>query len=169
MPPDTQDGDVVERLDTLAQHVRAIRRAFEIAATRIIIVSPFISAAAIEADGLTDLVRSAAESGIGVTVYTDSLLDAQDGRLKDRARDGREALERAGAKLLVKRGIHNKALAVDDSILIEGSFNWLSAQRDTSAKYHRHEVSVVVKTGDTPRFIERLVSALDNLPTKASR
>lgn len=168
-PSDTQDGDVVERLDTLAQHVRAIRRAFEIAANRIIIVSPFISSAAIEADGMTELVRSAAESGVEVTVYTDSLLDARDGRLKDRARDGRDLLESAGANLLVKRGIHNKALAVDDAILIEGSFNWLSAQRDTSAKYHRHEVSVVVKTGDTPRFIERLISALDNLPTKASR
>jgi phosphatidylserine/phosphatidylglycerophosphate/cardiolipin synthase-like enzyme len=155
---------VVAKMDTLRKHVRALERAFEIATRRIVIVSPFISSAAIGADRLAEKVATALRNDVEVKIYTDSRLDMRNGKLKDSAKEGRQLLERQGAELKVKQGIHNKALAVDDSLLIEGSFNWLSAQRDESGPYHRHEVSVVVKTADTPRFVERLLSVLDAMP-----
>ena len=168
-PTQRQEDDLVDRIDTLRKHVRALERAFEIATQRIVIVSPFISSAAIAADRLAEKIATARRNDVEVRIYTDSRLDMRNGKLKDSAKEGRQLLERQGAELKVKQGIHNKALAVDNFLLIEGSFNWLSAQRDESAPYHRHEVSVVVKTGDTPGFVERLLSVLDAMPAEEAR
>ncbi len=154
----------VDRLDNLNKHVGALKRAFEIARTRIIIVSPFISIRAIEADGLVELIRKATEAGTEVVVYTDDHLDKRDGALKPWAQKGRRALEGANAKLKCKIGIHNKALAIDEKILIEGSFNWLSAQRDLSDRYRRYEVSVAMRTDTTPEDIENLLNAVETVP-----
>jgi phosphatidylserine/phosphatidylglycerophosphate/cardiolipin synthase-like enzyme len=167
-PQKRRDGDLIDRLDTLSKHVRALERAFEIATRRIVIVSPFISSAAIKSDKLTERVAAARQNNTQVTVYTDSQLDVKNGKLKETAREGRELLQKHGAELKVKEGIHNKALVVDDSLSIEGSFNWLSAQRDESSPYHRYEVSVVVRTGETPGFIEGLLNKLDALPSEKS-
>jgi hypothetical protein len=73
-------------------------------------------------------------------------------------------LEEAHAKLKCKNGIHNKALVIDERILIEGSFNWLSAQRDPSDRYQRYETSVAMSIDTTPRDIEDLLNAIDAVP-----
>jgi hypothetical protein len=162
--PGQDEEHFVDRLDSLNKHVRALKRAFAIAHSRIIIISPFISIRAIEADGLVALIRKVKEAGIEVVVYTDDHLDKRDGSLKPWAQQGRQALEEANAKLRYKTGIHNKALVIDDQILIEGSFNWLSAQRDPSDRYRRYEVSVAMKTDNTPRDIDDLLTAVEAVP-----
>ena len=45
--------------------------------------------------------------------------------LRKEAVAGRKALTENGVKLILLKGIHNKSLAIDDSVLVEGSFNWL--------------------------------------------
>ena len=153
--------DAVVRLDTLARHVKALARAFERAEKRLVIVSPFIASHAVENDGIQEKIENAIAKGVEVVVYTDGFLDTQHGRLRPNAEKGRQALKDAGAALLVKNGIHNKAIAVDRKILIEGSFNWLSAVRDETSKYHRQEVSIVVQTEQTERFIQDLLDSLE--------
>ncbi|MCY4780371.1 hypothetical protein ORI89_11970 [Sphingobacterium sp. UT-1RO-CII-1] len=49
--------------------------------------------------------------------------------------------------LLLANGVHNKTILIDDSVLIEGSFNWLSATRDKTSPYHRSEASIVITDG----------------------
>lgn len=156
--------DIV-RLDTLPKHQRALARAFERATKRIVIVSPFISFEAIEQDQLEEKIRKATQQGIEVLVFTDGYLDTQFGRLKDRTQRGRTILTESGANLIIKNGIHNKALAIDDDVLIEGSFNWLSATRDVTSPYYRREVSVVVQTEKTQQFIQDLLEFLEATPT----
>ncbi|MFW6213461.1 MAG: AAA domain-containing protein [Spirochaetota bacterium] len=153
--------DGVVRLDTLAKHVKALARAFERADKRLVIVSPFIASHAVEHDGLQEKIENAIAKGVEVVVYTDGFLDTQHGTLRPNAEKGRQAIIDAGATLVVKNGIHNKAIAVDQKILVEGSFNWLSAVRDESSKYHRHEVSIVVQTEKTERFIQDLLESLE--------
>ena len=47
--------------------------------------------------------------------------------------------------MIVYKGIHNKTICVDDKLLIEGSFNWLSSVRDENSPYCRKETSVMLQ------------------------
>lgn len=64
--------------------------------------------------------------------------------LLSHAKDGRNALIESGVTLIEVKGIHNKSLAIDNHTLIEGSFNWLSANRHK--EYSRHECSIIVSS-----------------------
>lgn len=65
-----------------------------------------------------------------------------------------------GAKLTVLSGIHNKTLIIDRRVLIEGSFNWLSAVRDETSQYNRYETSIVIQAPQCERFIDRAENEL---------
>ena len=83
--------------------------------------------------------------------------DTKTNQLLSRAEEGRNILIENGATLIEVKGIHNKSLAIDNHTLIEGSFNWLSANRHK--EYSRHECSIVVPCGvsaePTGRFLWR--------------
>ena len=102
-----------------------MRQAFKAATKRLLIVSPFISLQAIEHDNLIPLMREAVERGVEVVVYSDFRLDCdkQTGALRKETVAGRKAVAEIGVKLILLKGIHNKSLAIDDSVLVEGSFN----------------------------------------------
>lgn len=135
----------VMRIATLDKHRKCLRYCFEEAEKRLLIFSPFISEAAIIADGVTALIKTAIERGVCVKIITDEYLDMVNGRLKDSAEAGRNILRKAGAKLIVYKGIHNKTICVDNKLLIEGSFNWLSSVRDENSPYCRKETSVMLQ------------------------
>ncbi|MBN2738813.1 MAG: hypothetical protein JXR70_17655 [Spirochaetales bacterium] len=149
------DQDPVKRVDKLKAHRGSLKKAFVIAQARIVVVSPFITIAALQADEIPALVSTAVARGVEVHVLTDSSLDLVDGQLRPQAREGRIALEAAGAKLSVLSGIHNKTIMIDREVFIEGSFNWLSAVRDETSQYHRYETSLVVQAPYCERFIQR--------------
>jgi len=149
------DQEPVKRVDTLKAHRGSLKKAFEIAQERVVIVSPFIANAALQADDIPSLVTAATARGVEVLVLTDDSLDLVDGQLKPQTKEGRLALEAAGAKLMILSGIHNKTVIIDRSVFIEGSFNWLSAVRDENSQYHRYETSLVVQAPYCERFILR--------------
>lgn len=39
-------------------------------------------------------------------------------------------MQNAGANIKLINNLHAKLLIIDDNIIVEGSFNWLSAKRD---------------------------------------
>lgn len=131
----------VDRLSELDQHRRALAWAINTAQQQLIIVSPFISLHAIQADGITELIKAAKarQPSLRIIVYTDAHLDAPRGQLHPHAQAGRAALRLAGAEVKITEQIHNKTICLDNHALLEGSFNWLSAAR--SGQYVRHEVS----------------------------
>lgn len=131
----------VNRLSELKAHRDALAWAINTAEQHLVIVSPFISVWAIQADGLTDLIvaAKARRPALRITVYTDAHLDAPHGQLHAYTQAGREALARAGAEVKIAAQIHNKTVCFDGHTLLEGSFNWLSASR--SEVLARHEVS----------------------------
>lgn len=97
-----------------------------------------------------------------VTVYTDSSLDydTKTNQLLSRAEEGRNILIENGATLIEVKGIHNKSLAIDNHTLIEGSFNWLSANRHK--EYSRHECSIVVSSVQADEYINNLIKELES-------
>lgn len=132
------------RISELDKHRRVLNRAIYTAKNRLVIVSPFISIKAIEDDSLIEHLKNIIEEGVDVTVFTDQNLDSPTGKLKNNSKLGREALTNIGVELKIIQGIHQKSILVDDDILIEGSFNWLSAVRDETSPYFRQEVSYII-------------------------
>lgn len=147
----------VMRISTLDKHRKCLAYCFEEATKQLLIFSPFISEAAITADGIISLITAAVNRGVSVAVVTDEYLDRVNGRLKAVAESGRNALQKAGAKLIVYKGVHSKTICVDDKLLIEGSFNWLSAVRDAKSPYCRNEASVMMQGEGIAKMITTIV------------
>jgi hypothetical protein len=136
---------MVNRINKLDEHINILRKAFETAQSELIIVSPFISIHAIENDSVAEQVKVAIGRGVKITVFTDSKLDFIKGKLKETSQRGRDALMKSGVVLKIVDGVHNKTLIVDDTMLVEGSFNWLSAVRDQTNPFFRVETSIVLR------------------------
>lgn len=174
--------DGVIRVNDLKTHVGTLNRAFEIAKSELIIVSPFISSNAIECDTIKCFDNNGKETvssieidsvkkqlsatvnkGVKVIIITDSTLDINNNQLKPTAKKGREIIEQSGAKLKLVDGIHSKTIIIDNDIIIDGSFNWFSALRDEQSKYFREESSIVVKGEQAKPMIKKAKAYLENV------
>lgn len=152
---DLFEQEPVERISELQKHRSVLKKAIETAEKRLVIVSPFISIQALTDDRIPELLFEAVQRNVEVIIYTDAHLDMVKGSLKPHAEAGRKALIETGATLQIMSGIHNKTVIVDRKVLIEGSFNWLSAVRDEQSPYHRRETSIVLQYPHCERFITR--------------
>ena len=143
----------VVRIDRLTEHRRCLRRAFEEATQRLLVVSPYLTPRAIAADEVAELVRRARDRGVRVVVaYCRDLVQRRATEAK--TTEARTCLEEAGAEVLALDRIHNKSLAVDDRWIVEGSFNWLSATRDPTSRYQRAEASLLCRAPLAVEMIE---------------
>lgn len=148
--------NAIDRIDTLEQHIKTLEKCFKIAQKELIIFSPFISIKAIENDNVISLINEATNRDVKVSILTDKYLDKVRNKLKENSELGRNAIKNTKANLIVVNGIHNKTICVDDNLIIEGSFNWLSATRDTSSLYFRNEISVVIQGNKVKGDIEKI-------------
>jgi hypothetical protein len=148
----------ITRIDTLKSHRSCLKKVFSVAKKEVIVFSPFISINAIQKDEIEKHIIASVHNDVKVSVITDKTfdLDEQTRQLKPYSAKGRKALENAGADLIIENSIHNKTICVDDSILIEGSFNWLSATRDHNSPYHKNNASVIIQGGKVKEEIERI-------------
>ncbi|MFL0171634.1 AAA domain-containing protein, partial [Tenacibaculum maritimum] len=148
--------NTINRVDTLDQHREILQKCFEIAQKELIIFSPFISIKAIEEDNVISLIKEVISRGVKVTILTDKYLDRVRNKLKENSELGRLALKATKANLIEVNGIHNKTICIDDKIIVEGSFNWLSAVRDKNSSYYRKETSVILQGGKVNEDIKKI-------------
>lgn len=134
---DLGTGRLIANLD---DHRSVLRDALETAQRHVVIVSPFLTEAAIASDGVEAEIQATARRGVQVRIVSDPQLN------KDPAAFGRcvRRLEDAGAqvRLAATQGVHSKMLLVDRSWLVIGSFNWLSAVRQPESRWARYESSL---------------------------
>lgn len=121
-------------------------------------MSPFLSIHALESDNLLPFIQEAVKRRVEVLVYTDHYLDKKNGLWKEESLKARRALVENHVSLRILKGIHNKTLVVDDCLLVEGSFNWLSARRNKENA--RHECSILVQTPAAAAYIDQLAQEL---------
>ncbi len=153
------DGKEVHLINTLPKHVATLARAFERAEERLVIVSPYLRSRAVEADNLPQKVNDAVRNGVEVTIYVD---DGFNNQLQlPSAAQAASKLQDSGATIKVCHNIHSKIICIDDQIFIEGSFNWLSAERIRD-DYTRHETSMIYIGAQAPDFIEDTVQHIDS-------
>ena len=148
-------------IDTLEGHRQTLIQAFQKATHRVIIVSPYITLAALRADRIPEVVREAAQKGITTLIVTDPRLNMP--------RQGEftqciEQLLSAGAQVVQsKKGVHSKELCRDENLYVCGSFNWLSAVRSEDSTYHRQEASLGCFPPDAERLIRRVLNRIEEL------
>ncbi len=125
------------QLLTLEDHREALREALRESQEQVLIVSPYLTRRAIEADGIDAALRQAHHRGVEVKILY--CVDLH--RRPEVAAEVAEDLRQCGAEVHPVPRIHSKLLAVDRRWYIDGSFNWLGAVRDTNDPYHRLETS----------------------------
>jgi hypothetical protein len=74
--------------------------------------------------------------------------------------EGKRLLVESGAIVRIARRIHNKTVTVDDRVISEGSFNWLSAVRRAESLYHRLERTLVYEDSAAP-LIRRFLADIE--------
>lgn len=154
------DAGAVRKLAGLAEHREALRDFFAGARETIRITSPWVVADAIRADGIEQMVADAVSRDVRVTCYVDAELNLEGGRERPAATEGKRLLEAVGAEVKVARRIHNKTVTVDDRVICEGSFNWLSSARRVESPFHRYERSLMYADGAAP-LIQRFVADIE--------
>lgn len=152
----TTPQNKVNRINDLDTHRKILKRCFDSVKKELIIFSPFLSINAIKDDNIISLINECITKDIKITILTDNNLDKKDGQLKKHSKLAREAISGTKAKLVIINGIHNKTICIDNKVLIEGSFNWLSATRDVNSPYHRNETSVIIQGATVENEINKI-------------
>ncbi len=155
------------RISTLEGHRQVLRSALANikSGETVIIASPWITMKAIEADGISALVSTAVkERGANVQIIVDGELSLRDPG--HRAADAIEEMKKAGAKIFPVTNMHNKTLIIGNAEIIEGSFNWLSANRLENDLYVRHDTSWRISGHAAPEAIEAAKQEFKKISTK---
>ncbi len=152
---EADDETAVHHIRTLDKHVRALKRAFDRAQRRLDIVSPFLRWRAVEQDRIGEQTRAAVARGVEVNIYIDQ--DFNENLTLPAAVEAATALRESGAQVHICRNIHSKVVCVDNEVFIEGSFNWLSAERSI-ADYTRYETSIIYTGPMAATFIEETLA-----------
>lgn len=132
----------IERISSLDSHRDSLKQAFEDAQDRLVISSPFITKSALQKDSIEEQIRNAVKRGVKVKVFYDSQLNCV---RRHELKDSINRLKEAGAEVVHKDRLHSKVLYIDNKMIIESSFNWLSAVRDESSEYQRYESSLLYR------------------------
>ena len=128
-------------IHTLESHQAFIAGIFKTAQHKIILCSPFIS---YSPDYQKDFTHKMLNKALRKNVHVYFVCRAGDPQL-DRLRYYlRDVLESPFMHLVTSPNIHLKTVVVDDELIAEGSFNWLSASRDAESDAHNHEVTLVL-------------------------
>ncbi|KJR61212.1 hypothetical protein VY88_32960 [Azospirillum thiophilum] len=153
------DKERIERISTLDGHLQVLADAFAQAQRRIVITSPYMTLDAVGFEGLNlpALIRAAGGRGVRVGIYVDP---TQNRKKPDDYRQALQRLADAGAIVRETSGFHNKSLVVDETEIVEGSFNWLSAQRRAGMTFQRHECSLRYRGPKAATFTEAAVQEL---------
>ena len=127
-------------LTTLEQHLGFFQSVFKEAQHKIVICSPFISSSeAYREDIDPRVLRNAADRGVEIFFIcsaTDPYLPNFQAFLR--------SIRVSNIYLVKANNFHSKTIIVDDQLIAEGSFNWLSAARYEMSQFHNHETTIFV-------------------------
>ena len=104
--------------------------------------------------------REVKSAGVDVTIYTDRELDLVKGELRPWSKEARMLLLSRGIPLRIVDKIHCKMVIVDNNLLANGSFNWLSATRSELSPFANYEVTTVSCGEDLSQQIEQVLAPL---------
>lgn len=155
----------VEHLSSLEDHRRVLKQCFEQAREELTIVSPYITLNALKADMICDAIASTKARGVSVKIYTDIACIQQVNNYNQQAvTQITDTLKASGASVFLASRLHNKTIKIDNHTVVEGSFNWLSANR---GQYAKLEHSILYRGKEIREFVKKIETSLSML--KAQR
>lgn len=158
--PDLEaQADRCEIISELDGHRVALREAFTRSRGSLTLISPWITADAVEADGILGLCEAATARGVAVEIHTSADFNAERGAEAFAAIKAR--LEAAGAIVREARNLHTKAIFIDEREMIAGSFNWLSSRR--SGRLAHREKSIRYASPLIAQERQRELAALEKI------
>lgn len=153
--------DEIEHFNTVESHRKMLSNSFIIAKNRLIIVSPFISINALQSDNIGDKVRNAIKNNISIDIY------ANKNWINEKEREyyvkpAIDLLKTSGVEVKLINNLHAKLLMIDDNIIIEGSFNWLSAKRNNKLSEQQIDLSILYRGEKVKELIKSNIEMLNN-------
>lgn len=148
----------VDRITDIEKHRYTLKKVFRKAIKRVIIVSPFIRDRAVMADGIVSLTKKSVKKDVKVKIYIDNHFNK--GLDLPAAKKAYDRLKKAGAEINICHNIHSKILCKDEDVFIEGSFNWLSSERELN-KYMQYETSSIHMGDQTRDYIQETLKHMN--------
>ncbi len=145
---------MVEHLTDLDAHRAAFSRALTESRETVLIVSPYLRPRALDGDDVEHQITAARQRDVEVIIFYNSAFHEQ-AEDHAKAEAAVQRLGRAGADVRAMAGIHLKTLAVDRRWLVQGSFNWLSAERSVEL-WQNLEASFLYSGREAGAWIERI-------------
>jgi len=146
--------DEIQQITTLERHREVLTAAFQDSIKELNIVSPFLRRNAVRLDNIPELIRQRAPY-ITINIYTDPLLNQGH---RSEFHEVINTLKEAGATVILVKNVHSKIIAIDELIIIEGSFNWLSAARE--GRHVREECSLLYHGEKAAQFIHEILQPI---------
>lgn len=120
-------------ISDLKGHRETLRRSFELAQRDLVIVSPWVTKAALQADDILASIAGAVARGVGVRLFIGEDMNLENytetefiSLLND--------LRATGAHVTLVNKMHQKVIYIDEEVMVAGSFNWLSSSRTDQFK-----------------------------------
>lgn len=149
-------SEKVWQVNTLSGHLDLLRKSFDKAINVLHIVSPYISINALKEPDICVLIDRFKHKEIHI--YVDKNLSMKQVGFNEAINQ----LKEAGAIVHFVERVHSKVIAIDESFLVLGSFNWLSASRDPDSKYSNIESSIGYFGSNVGRYIQRILAPIKN-------
>lgn len=166
---DIYDHVLTTHVNDTEHHQAILEAAFQRADSELSIVSPFLSINVLSST-LQAKIQDAVVRGVIVTVYCDAALDnSKNVKRKPSSVQAINKLLSLGVVVKEIKGIHSKTIMFETStghVLIEGSFNWLSAVRDKNSPYNRYEASIILIGPKVASRIEEIKTFLKERSTE---
>jgi len=134
-------GEELSYLTTLDEHLGFLQEIFTVARKRIVICAPFISSAATYKEEFDEkTLRNTVQRGVEIFFICPPNVSSF---LEFKALLA--SIRSPNIHLVEVANFHQKTIILDDTLIAEGSFNWLSASRDEGSDFHNHETTIIVK------------------------
>jgi len=128
-------------INCLEAHRQFIDSIFKNAKRKIILCSPFINS---DSGYQKDFTKKLLNQTLSRKVRIFFVCRTNDPNLSDFRVYLGNLLYSPFMHLVTMLDIHLKTVIVDDEMIAEGSFNWLSASREEDSPYHNHEVTLML-------------------------
>jgi phosphatidylserine/phosphatidylglycerophosphate/cardiolipin synthase-like enzyme len=141
----------LEYLPILDQQCGFFQECFDSAKQRLIICSPFISSIGQYEDDIdVNVLRKTTSRGVDIF-----FICAAESNSLESFRNFLSKVNSPKIHLIAASNIHLKTIIIDENLIAEGSFNWLSAARDDESEYHNHEQTISVRGDMAKELIEK--------------
>lgn len=153
-------------ISDLKGHRETLRRSFELAQRELIIVSPWVTRAALHADDILASMENAVSRGVSVQLYIGEDMNLENYN-EDEFKLLLNDLRSTGANVTLVNKMHQKVIYIDDEIMVAGSFNWLSSSR--TDQYKLMEKSIVYFSDQVSLEKQADLGVLSQLTSKNQR